>query len=582
MPHQWNIADPIQESCLQGVHPSVLVRQVLWNRGMRTAEEARRFLKPDYHRDLHDPFLFRDMEKAVARILKAIEGKERIVIHGDYDADGVCASAILATTLEFLGGSPRVHLPHRMRDGYGLQVRTVESLAEERVDLLITVDCGIANTDAISLATARHIDTIVVDHHRAPETLPSAHAIIHCDIPGESYPFRKLSAGGVAFKLVQALLRTARFKSLHLSERNVDAFEKWLLDLVAISTVADVMPLVGENRTLVHYGLQVLSRSRRRGLSALMRNAGLLKYAEGFNGNGRGLSARDIAFCLAPRLNAAGRIEHASLAYDLLRAEEETQVEGLVQQLERVNQKRQQATEKMFAEAVMQIERMDDAPLIVVANNDWSVGLVGLLAGKLADEYARPVFAIGGMNGGWTGSCRAVPGFDCTAALADVASRLAHWGGHMDAAGFTLSEGVTPEAFREMIMAAISLRAFVPQGHAMDIDAVAALEEVDEPAVGALEAFAPFGEENPVPLLLTSRCRVSEVSLVGKEGNHVKCAVANEQGSARRAIAFGHADKEVQVLQEGALADIVYEPKINVWKGNSAVELYIKDCRLSE
>lgn len=582
MSYQWNIAESIQENCLQGVHPSVLVRQLLWNRGVKTAEEARGFLKPDYQRDLHDPFLFRDMEKAVARILKAVEGKERIVIHGDYDADGVCASAILATTLEFLGGSPRVHLPHRMRDGYGLHARTVESLAEERVDLLITVDCGIANADAISRATACRIDTIVVDHHHAPETLPAAHAIIHCDIPGEPYPFHKLSAGGVAFKLAQAILRTARFKSLHLSERNVEAFEKWLLDLVAISTVADVMPLVGENRTLVHYGLQVLSRSRRIGLSALMRNAGLLKYAEGLNGNGRGLSARDIAFGIAPRLNAAGRIEHASLAYDLLRAEEETHAEGLVQQLERVNQKRQQITEKMFTEAVMQIERMDDAPLIVVAKDDWSVGLVGLLAGKLSDEYARPVFAIGGMNGGWTGSCRAVPGFDCTAALADVASHLAHWGGHTEAAGFTLSEGVTPEAFREMIMAATSLRAFVPQGHAMDIEAVVALEEVDEPAVEALEAFAPFGEENPVPLLLTTRCRVSDVSMVGKDSNHVKCTVMNEKGNTRRAIAFGHADKEIQVLREEALVDMVYEPKINVWNGNRAVELYIRDCRLSK
>ncbi|MEW6610572.1 MAG: single-stranded-DNA-specific exonuclease RecJ [Patescibacteria group bacterium] len=582
MPRVWKVANQMHKDALQDIHPSWLVRQLLWNRGIQSVEGAQVFLKPDYGRDLHDPFLFRDMERAVERILRAVDEKETIVIHGDYDADGVCASAILATTLELLGASPHVHLPHRLEDGYGVSMNAIEQFLKMHAQLLITVDCGIANREAIGHAASHQVDTIVVDHHRAPKRFPPAHAILHCDIPGEPYPFRKLSAGGVAFKLAQAIVRTARFKTLHLSERNVEAFEKWLLDLVAISTVADVMPLIGENRTLVHYGLRVLSRSRRVGLIALMRRAGLLKYREDVRENERMLRARDIAFGIAPRLNAAGRMAHASLAYDLLRVEEDTRVDELVQELERVNQQRQRATDAMYAEALIQMKRLGDTPIIVVANNDWSVGLVGLLAGKLADEYARPVFAIGNIKGRWTGSCRAVPGFDCISTLEGVAPCLMRWGGHTDAAGFTLRNDVTIEAFRNALIVAVLQGGFSHHRPHLDIDARAGLEEVGETTVETLESFAPFGEGNPSPLILTTNCRVCEVSTVGRDNMHVKCMVVDEEGARKRAIAFHHMRDDEGILKEGAVVDIVYEPRMNTWNGKREVELHIKDSRLSE
>lgn len=578
MPHVWKIFDHIEKGTLAEVHPSVLVRQVLWNRGVRTAEEARTFLKPDYVRDLHDPFLFRDMEKAVARILQAVDEREKIVIHGDYDADGVCASAIFASTLEFLGAKPIVHLPHRMEDGYGVSVRAVEKFTCEKINLLVTVDCGISSVEALTRAQEAGIDVIVVDHHTAPSELPPAHAIVHCDIPGETYPFKKLSAGGVAYKLAQSLLATARIKHLNLSGRNVEAFEKWLLDLVAISTVADVMPLVGENRTLVHFGLQVLNKTQRMGLIKLIERARLI--ARGAGGNG-GLNARNIAFHIAPRLNAAGRMKHASLAYALLRAEKEADAEQFAEELERANGERQRVTEAMMIEVRAHLARNGAETAAVAWGEKWSVGLVGLVAGKLADEFETPAFVIGKMNGQWTGSSRGPDGFDCIAALRAVQTLLDHFGGHAQAAGFTLKEGVAPEAFAEALNMAIGTNGIATSRPVLSIDKEIGFSELTDKFTEMLNSFAPFGEGNPHPLLLTRQCYVQEVSHVGRDEQHVKCTVVDGEGVAKRAIAFGHNGEETPVLREGAQVDIVYEPIMNEWNGGRNLELYVRDARTS-
>jgi len=527
----WQLPEYEDTEPQRDIHPSLLIRRVLFRRGIRSPDAARIFLYPDYARDVHDPFLFRDMEKAALRILKAIDERERIVIHGDYDADGVCASAILASTIEFLGGAPHVHLPHRMEDGYGVSAGAVEKFAREKTDLLITVDCGIASNVALTKAHEAGMDSIIVDHHAAPDILPPACAIVHCDLPGEHYPFRKLSAGGVAFKLAQALLSTARLKHLHLHPRNTEAFEKWLLDLVAISTVADVMPLVGENRTLTHFGLQVLNKTQRTGLIKLVERARLIAR----NGNGGILNARNIAFHIAPRLNAAGRMQHASLAYDLLRATTEGEAERLAEALERANGERQRATEAMMEEARVHLARNGAGPITVAWGDAWSVGLVGLVAGKLSEAFEKPSFVIGKMKGAWTGSSRGPQGFDCIAALRATQTLLDRFGGHRSAAGFTLREGVEPASFAAALNEAVAESGVAAAASALAIDAETDLGGLTETFADTLDALAPFGEGNPTPLLLTRGCRVGEVAAVGRDGQHVKCTVMDGAGTAFRA-----------------------------------------------
>lgn len=575
MTREWKILPERDNAKLQNAFPSRLVRQLLLNRGIEDESAAQSFLSPDYARDLHDPFLFQDMEKAAARVTRALKDGEHIAIHGDYDADGVCASAIIASTLEFLGGKPSVYLPHRMKDGYGLKQQAVDTIAAQGATLLITADCGISNIDAITSAQSRGIDTIIVDHHHAPPVLPAAYAIIHCDREGERYPFRHLSAGGVAFKFAQALLRTARLTRLELTERNVEAFEKWLLDLVAISTVADVMPLIGENRALVHYGLHVLRQTKRPGLRMLIGRANSNRQY----GNGD-FTARTIGYQIAPRLNAAGRMEHASLAYDLLRADNEADAARLAELLETANSERQRVTDIMFEESIMQTGEGKSGTVMVTYGRDWSVGLVGLVAGKLADRFGKPAFVIGAMNGSWIGSCRGDGVFDCVTALESVADLLDHWGGHAQAAGFTLKEEIEPSQFAEVLQERNVAYAGIRP--ALLIDAVAGFGELDDAIVSMSSQLAPHGEGNPPVLLLTRGALVTRASFVGKSERHVKCALRDVAGIEKTAIAFGHADLDEPHLHEGARVDIVYEPAQNFWNGNSSLELYVRDTRKAE
>jgi single-stranded-DNA-specific exonuclease len=309
MERKWEVASKIDDEIkarFPEIAPTVL--QLLWNRGLRTQAAIDEFLNPDYGRDLHDPFLFRDMSKACERLGRACREREKIAVHGDYDADGVCAAAIAVTTLRALGAEAGVFLPHREIDGYGLNRRTVERLAAEGVKVIVTCDCGIANAAEVALAREKGMDVIITDHHALPAELPGAFATIHPQVPGETYPRDGLAGGGVAWKLAQALVRRAARGGVALPP----GFEKWLLDLVAISSVADLVPLLGETRTLVKYGLVVLGKTRRVGLRELMLAAGV--YAEDGRPR-RAIDSATIGFQIAPRLNAAGRLDHANAAF---------------------------------------------------------------------------------------------------------------------------------------------------------------------------------------------------------------------------------------------------------------------------
>lgn len=542
-----------------------IIAQLLWNRGLQTQEEIDEFLNPDYVEDIHDPFLFRDMEKAVSRIFKAIERGEQITIHGDYDSDGVCGSVILATTMEALGGKVDVFLPHRETDGYGLNPRTVTHLAQEGTNLIITCDNGISNKKEIEQAAELGIDTIITDHHTMPPELPeSAVAIIHPLVPGEKYPCKNLAGGGVAFKLAQALIKKAT--SLETG------FEKWLLDMVAISSVADMVPLLGETRTLVRYGIIVLRKSRRAGVRKLIEVAGL---------DPDDLDTISISFYLAPRINAAGRMDHANAAYKLLMSKDEEEARPLALALNQQNQARQKLSEQILRDARSQIieQEQTDEPVLFASGNDWPVGLVGLIAGKLADEFYRPaiVFSLAGELP--TASIRSIPELDMMEAMKACAKYFKKFGGHPMAGGFSLKSleemGEFKKEMRAYVGDKLKGRDLIPS---LKIDAEVVLEDIQWELYDLLQKFEPFGVGNLQPKYLARGLKVVGTSPVGADGKHMRLMVSHKTSVIRKAIGFCFGSW-CEKLSMGDTVDMVFEVGVNEWNGNRELQLKIVDLR---
>ncbi|MBI2099471.1 single-stranded-DNA-specific exonuclease RecJ [Candidatus Uhrbacteria bacterium] len=547
-----------------------IVAQLLWNRGLHTQEEVDEFLNPDYGADLHDPFLFRDMEAAVARIYKAIERGEQITIHGDYDSDGVCGSVILATTLEALGGKVDVFLPHRETDGYGLNPRTVTHLAQEGTNLIITCDNGISNKKEIEQAKELGIDTIVTDHHTVPTELPSAVAIIHPLVPGENYPCKNLAGGGVAFKLAQALIKKAYSLQLTAYSHLEPGFEKWLLDMAAISSVADMVPLVGETRTMVRYGIIVLRHARRLGIRKLIEAAAMEKEK---------IDTTAIGFYLAPRINAAGRMNHANAAYKLLMSKNEEEAGRLALELNQQNKDRQKLSEQILKEARAQIidqEQVDEPALFAIGNN-WPVGIVGLIAGKLADEFYRPAVVITLSSGEPTASVRSIPELNMMEAMQAVSKYFKKFGGHPMAGGFSLNSLDDMAEFKK------EMRAFVGEklkgvelSPKLKIDAEVELEDIHWELYDILEKFSPFGMSNPEPRYLAKGVKVVGTSPVGADGKHMRLMVAHKTNVIRKAIGFCFGEW-CQKLKMGDIIDMVFEVGVNEWNGNRELQLKIVD-----
>ncbi len=564
--------------------------QLLWNRGLREERQIDEFLDPDYAKDLHDPFLFRDMRRAVDRLIAAIAAREKIVVHGDYDADGVCAATLLSTTLRRLGATVEVFLPHRELDGYGLNVRNAERFAAEGAKVVVTCDCGIANTEEIAIATAKGVDVIVTDHHAMPAELPKAYAIIHPKVPGETYPWEGLAGGGVAFKLAQALLRERGARSEEPGEKIPAGFEKWLLDLVAISSVADMVPLLGETRTLVKYGLIVLAKTKRVGLRALMKAAGVLD-ADG--APRRAVDATAIGFQIAPRINAAGRLDHASAAYALLAEEDPVRAEELARGLHEANAERQRLTEICVNEARAQIlaNGWDKDPAIVVAG-DWPPGLVGLVAGRLMDEFYRPVFAVS-LRDRCVGSGRSIPEYHVVEAMKTFAEVFEKFGGHPQACGFTVKPGMTDELRTRLVAHAKEVFAEKELLPTLAIDAEMALEAVDWAFHDAVRLFEPFGVGNPEPCFLARDLRVLEAQPVGAEGKHLRLTVAHWSGERRKMIAFGfgpngrnapgaRSQEPGETMHSGDRIDAVFTVGANQWNGTRELQLKVVDLRKSD
>lgn len=573
----WTPHLPPPESFFQE-HPELprVVASLLYNRQITTPEAIDEFLNPDYTSDIHDPFLFQHMTKAVERLFSAIEKQETITIHGDYDADGVCASVILQNTLTALGATNvNSYLPHRETDGYGLNMKTVQYLKDNGTNVIITCDCGISNTKEVILANELGLDVIITDHHSIPAVLPPALATIHPKVEGEPYPDKNLSGGGVAFKLAQALLKTHAQKNEILPSGEAHAnFEKWLLDMVAISTVADMVPLIGESRTLTKYGLIVLNKTKRLGLQKLLAEAGLMPAP---GDKKKEITAGTIGFVIAPRINAAGRLDHANVAYKLLTANTVEEAERLATDLGTNNSTRREITDECVAEACRQVEAgQQNSPVLFVYHETWLAGIVGLIASRIKEKYQKPVIAMAKKQDELMGSGRSVAGFDMIGALQEIPECFTKFGGHPMACGFTLAKQ-DPAEFQQKLTAKFQEKtAGQDMSPTLSIDAEISLEEITWELYDVLERFAPFGMKNDKPKYLTRDVQVVKVDRMGSDQQHIRFQLKQADGlTIKKAVMWNCEENFVA----GDQIDLVFEVDVNEWNGNRELQLLVVDVR---
>ena len=532
----------------QALGLSETTASVLVRRGYGDPDAAAAFVAADDPR--HDPFLLGGMADACASIRGAIDGGRRICVHGDYDVDGICATALMVSGLRGLGAEVEWHLPSRFEEGYGVSGETLARLAEDGCGLLVTVDCGITAVAEVAEAKERGLDVVVTDHHRPGDVLPSCPVV--APRPSD-YPFLDLCGTGVAYKVLQAL------GAERLDEQ---------LDLVALATVADVVPLVDENRALVTAGLRRLARTTRPGLRALMRAAGV---------DPARIDAGAIGFRLAPRINAAGRLCHPRVALDLLLTEDGREAEELAAELERLNRDRQGVEDRILRDAMRQVAEWPEEARrrrgYVIAGEDWHRGVIGIVASRLVERFHRPVVLLAPGDDGWVGSGRSISAFDLHGALAACSEHLTRWGGHRAAAGLSIRpEDV--DAFRRAFGAhADAELAEEDLAPVTIVDAVVDGRELTLDLCEELERLAPFGLGNPGITLLAAGCQLSELGAVG-DGKHLKLAVT-ANGARSGAIAFGQGER-LDRYRRPTRFDVAFKLDANHWNGTVAPQLVVK------
>lgn len=549
-----------------------IISHLLNLRGIVTQEEQERFMSPDWERDIYDPYIFKNMEKAVERLFRALEKGEKIIIHGDYDADGICGASLISSALEELlsyleiENLPKidVFLPDREKDGYGVAKHNIEKFAEDKYDLLITVDCGISNIEELALAHENGIDVIICDHHQLAETEPENALIIHPLAKGEVYPNKYLCGTGVAFKLICGLFIFARKKGVEMP----DGLEKWYLDLVAIATVTDVMPIIGENRVLEHYGLIVLEKTRRVGLEKIIQQANL-----------KSIDTEAIGFRIGPRINAAGRIGNPLTAFEAITAKTPEIAEERMYSLELLNRQRQKISDAAYKEAKKIVENEDDSSIFVVWNKDWHPGIVGLIAGKLTTEFGVPAFALTNVNQYYVGSGRSVGGLHLVEAMKSCGDIFVKAGGHPQACGLTIKEDFIPEFKKGVNLFAEDFFKNAEAGLKLEIDAEIPISQVDWNLVNGIQKLQPFGEGNKTPVFLSRQVEILDIRTVGKKDKHLKLSLASPINDGLDAIGFSFGEYYNDLI-EVEKVDIVYEIGINEWFGRKSIQLMIKDISI--
>jgi single-stranded-DNA-specific exonuclease len=557
-----------------GVSP--IVAQLLISRGVYDAEQARTFLDAKLT-GLRDPDLLPGASEAADRIYAAVQAKRRIVVYGDYDADGMTGTAILLSCLRLLGAEVSYYVPNRLEEGYGLNDGALRSLVERGASLVVSVDCGIASINEAALARELGLELIVTDHHEFAERLPEAAAIVHPRLPGHLYPFGGLCGAGVALKLAWALCQRAS-----QAKRVTDALRDFLLSavgLAAIGTVADVVPLVDENRILVRHGLNSLKAMPPLGLAALMQVAKL--------GDKPCLDSEDIAFCLAPRLNAAGRFGQAQLAVELLTTTSRERAQQLAEYIHELNGSRESLERSIQLAAAKQIKEQfdpDGDSALVLAGRGWHAGVIGLVAGRLAERYHRPVALIAldqlGVKPG-IGSARSPNGLNLHAALAACSEHLLGFGGHAAAAGLKIAEARI-DAFRAAFCehAATESSGAVKVGE-IRIDAEGPFCQLTHETVRQIESLAPFGCGNPRPVLCATGIRLAEPpKRIGASERHLSLKLMQHE-TRIRGVGFGCAEWADELAAATTPLDIAYKPVINDFRGRQSVEIQLVDWRVS-
>jgi single-stranded-DNA-specific exonuclease len=542
-----------------------LVATLLHGRGIE-ATEAATFLS-DRTQPLGDPFLLAGMTDAVARLRSAYERGEKVCVYGDYDADGLTAQALIVTALRAWGFTDVcTYTPHRDKEGYGLHHGALSQLAEEGVQVVIAVDLGISNAAEVAGIGERGVDVIVVDHHTIPVTIPAAAAVINPHLPESAYPFRSLAGVGVAYALVRAL--AASGVPFGRPEPGVLTT---LLSFVAIGTVADVVPLVGENRTLVRAGLRALRKTDHAGLRALFERAGIWQ-AE--------IEASHISFALAPRLNAPGRVRGVEDSYRLLMPESAVEARMAAVALDEANRTRQAETHRVIAEAIARIEAEGLAErdrVLFVGDPSWGIGIVGLVAAKLADRYHRPAFVYARGQTTSRGSARSIAAFNLIEALQARADLMVHHGGHPRAAGFTVANDKIAALHAALIAHAEHLTDD-DLSPTLRLDAILTHDEVSLAAHAQIATLAPFGHMNPEPLFLLPGVHVREIHSVGADGAHMAFQAVLDSGGTIRCIAFGLGPRERELARLAAV-DLAVTVQRDVWRGDERLQLRVRDFR---
>ncbi|MCE9626925.1 MAG: single-stranded-DNA-specific exonuclease RecJ [Candidatus Eisenbacteria bacterium] len=528
----------------------------LVNRGIATREAAIRFLEPEIE-NLHEPSEMLDLERAADRIFAAVRDRERILVHGDYDVDGITSTFLLHSALLELGADAQCRIPARLRDGYGLSVDAIDEAHRRGCKLVVTVDCGITANEAVAHARTLGIDVVVTDHHEPPAVLPEAVAIVNPLRPGCPYPFKSLAGVGVTFKLVERLLRTLG---------GLDRARNYL-DAVALGTIADVVPLVGENRVLARLGLSVLNERKNVGLRALIEQAKL---------SDKQITSGHVAFVLAPRLNAAGRIGEAEEALQLLQETDPARAEKSAQKLEKLNNERRSMNNAVLEDALDRVKRecgYPDCSSILLWSEGWHAGVIGIVASRLVEEYQRPAVLVALTGDMGRGSGRSLPGLDLTRLLDGCGDLLLSHGGHAFAAGLSVSRDRLPalrERFERLVREQREPGDFVQR---LEFDADLTAGECDMELVEWLERMAPHGLGNTEPLFRMSGVNLESVQVVGG-GKHLKLRVSDDTGEVET-IGFGlgkHADE----LERAGRADLAFVPTRNEWNGRESVQLKLK------
>ena len=584
----WKIKESTQcGSDLLKQFPDInpIILQLLFSRKIRGKEKIEQFLGPDYHKDQHDPYLMLGMEKAVNRILEALEKKEKIVVFGDYDVDGVCSSALMIQSLKLLGADVSVYIPDRAKEGYGMNINVLKEVVEQRTKLIITVDCGISDYDEVEFANENGIDVLITDHHPITQKLPRAFAIIDPHQKDDPYPFKYLAGVGVAYKLICALFQKANYSELDLDiYGGREGYLKWLLDLVALGTVADCCPLIDENRIFVKFGLKVLEKNRRIGITELLKNARIYDESEPLV-----LNTFNIGFQIGPRLNASGRMDHANTSYQLLITQSQIEGKQLADQIEENNKKRQQLTKQIIAN-IKADKDFTLQNLVFVSLPDCPPGIVGLIAGKLAEEMQLPAFIISEDGDISKGSARipdsfAEKGFHLGEIIATCQECLIEFGGHASAAGFSVKDGQT-EKFRQSLDEII--KKFVEEKNVdksgyLEIDYLLEQPDIEWGLLNSIITMKPFGEGNPEPLFLMKDIVVSNTKTVGTKGDHLKInlRLIDKNGKINfvDGIGFGLGEFEVKTNDK---VDVVFSLEENIWNNKRSLQLKIKDIHYAE